>query len=76
MAAGRFLHKTGLFVSLADFLDVGQSAWVVGQRVSVVWRNSTHAKVVVGLLTLADIVGANATFVVGFGARFGSRGVC
>ena len=53
------------YSSHVNFLDVGQSAWVAGQRVSVVWRNSTHAKVVVGLPTLADVVGANATFVVG-----------
>jgi len=59
------LNVTGQFVSLVNFLDVGQSAWVAGQRVSVVWRNSTHARVVVGLPTLADVVGANATFVVG-----------
>ena len=51
--------------SHVNFLDVGQSAWVAGVRVSVLWRNSTHARVVVGLPTLADIVGANATFVVG-----------
>ncbi len=53
------------YTSHVNFLDVGQSAWVAGVRVSVVWRNSTHAKVVVGLPTLADVVGANATFVVG-----------
>jgi len=53
------------FTSHVNFLDVGQSAWVAGVRVSVVWRNSTHAKVVVGLPTLADAVGANATFAVG-----------
>jgi hypothetical protein len=53
------------FASDVNFLDVGQSAWVAGIRVSVVWRNSTHARVVVGLPTLADVVGANATFVVG-----------
>jgi len=62
------LNVTGLIVSPFNFLDVGQSAWVAGQRVSVVWRNSTHAKVVVGLPTLADVVGANATFVVGSSA--------
>jgi hypothetical protein len=59
------LNVTGRFVSPVNFLDVGQLAWVAGQRVSVVWRNSTHAKIVVGLPTLADVVGANATFVVG-----------
>ena len=59
------LNVTGLIVSPFNFLDVGQSAWVAGQRVSVVWRNSTHAKIVVGLPTLADVVGANTTFVVG-----------
>ena len=59
------LNVTGLIVSPVNFLDVGQSAWVAGQRVSVVWRNSTHAKIVVGLPTLADVVGANTTFVVG-----------
>ncbi len=59
------LNVTGAIVSPVNFLDVGQSVWVAGQRVSVVWRNSTHAKVVVGLPTLADVVGANATFVVG-----------
>jgi len=53
------------FTSNVNFLDVGQSAWVAGVRVSVLWRNSTHARVVVGLPTLADVVGANATFVVG-----------
>jgi hypothetical protein len=53
------------FASDVNFLDVGQSAWVAGMRVSVLWRNSTHARVVVGLPTLADVVGANATFVVG-----------
>jgi hypothetical protein len=62
------LNVTGQFVSPVNFLDVGQSVWVAGQRVSVVWRNSTHAKVVVGLPTLADVVGANATFVVGSSA--------
>jgi M6 family metalloprotease-like protein len=62
------LNVTGVIVSPVNFLDVGQSAWVAGQRVSVVWRNSTHARVVVGLPTLADVVGANATFVVGSGA--------
>jgi hypothetical protein len=56
------------FASDVNFLDVGQSAWVAGVRVSVLWRNSTHAKVVVGLPTLADVIGANATFVVGSGA--------
>ena len=59
------LNVTGRFVSPVNFLDVGQSARVAGQRVSVVWRNSTHARVVVGLPTLADVVGANVTFVVG-----------
>jgi len=53
------------YTSHVNFLDVGQSAWVAGVRVSVLWRNSTHARVVVGLPTLADVVGANATFVVG-----------
>jgi len=62
------LNVTGAIVSPVNFLDVGQSAWVAGQRVSVLWRNSTHAKVVVGLPTLADVVGANATFLVGSGA--------
>jgi M6 family metalloprotease-like protein len=62
------LNVTGVIVSPFNFLDVGQSAWVAGQRVSVVWRNSTHARVVVGLPTLADVIGANATFVVGSGA--------
>ncbi|MFZ8808711.1 MAG: hypothetical protein ACO2PN_11490, partial [Pyrobaculum sp.] len=59
------LNVTGRIVSPVNFLDVGQSVWVAGQRVSVLWRNSTHAKVVVGLPTLADVVGANTTFVVG-----------
>jgi len=54
-----------VYTSHVNFLDVGQSAWVAGVRVSVFWRNSTHARVVVGLPTLADVVGANATFVVG-----------
>jgi hypothetical protein len=62
------LNVTGVIVSPVNFLDVGQSAWVAGQRVSVVWRNLTHARIVVGLPTLADVVGANATFVVGSGA--------
>ena len=53
------------YTSHVNFLDVGQSAWVAGVRVSVLWRNSTHARVVLGLPTLADVVGANATFVVG-----------
>jgi len=53
------------YTSYVNFLDVGQSAWVAGVRVSVLWRNSTHARVVVGLPTLADVVDANATFVVG-----------
>jgi len=53
------------FTSNVNFLDVGQSAWVAGVRVSVLWRNLTHARIVVGLPTLADVVGANATFVVG-----------
>ncbi len=51
--------------SHVNFLDVGQSAWVAGMRVSVLWRTSTHARIVVGLPTLADVIGANATFVVG-----------
>ncbi|MFZ8838070.1 MAG: zinc-dependent metalloprotease family protein, partial [Pyrobaculum sp.] len=62
------LNVTGAIVSPVNFLDVGQSARVAGQRVSVLWRNSTHARVVVGLPTLADVVGSNATFVVGSGA--------
>jgi len=33
------------------------------------WRNSTHARVVVCLPTLVDVIGANATFVVGSRAR-------
>jgi len=53
------------YTSHVNFLDVGQSAWVAGVRVSVLWRNLTHARIVVGLPTLADVVGANATFVVG-----------
>ncbi|MFZ8840324.1 MAG: hypothetical protein ACO2PM_15720 [Pyrobaculum sp.] len=56
------------FTSNVNFLDVGQSAWVAGVRVSVLWRNLTHARVVVGMPTLADVVGANATLVVGSSA--------
>lgn len=51
-----------------NFLDVGQRAWVGNWSVAVVWRNSTHARVVLGRPTLVDVVGANATFVVGAGA--------
>ena len=70
-AGGRWVYFqpvfniTGAWASGANFLDVGHSVWVGGVRVSVLWRNATHAKVVIGRPTLADVVGANATFVVG-----------
>ncbi|MEM4438517.1 MAG: hypothetical protein QW680_07775 [Pyrobaculum sp.] len=62
------MNVTTPWSSEINFLDVGQSAWVGGVRVSVVWRNSTHARVVSGYPTLDQMVGANATFVVGANA--------
>ncbi|AAL62818.1 hypothetical protein PAE0478 [Pyrobaculum aerophilum str. IM2] len=59
------MNVTTPWSSGVNFLDVGQSAWVGGVRISVVWRNSTHAKIVSGYPTLDQIIGANATFVVG-----------